>query len=349
MGFYVRKLDLIDVLALLFIVIGVGFFASGLSLAPPASLEEILLIHFGDWAPGLIIDGILLLTINSVIYSHEQRRVISQVASLSNEFALDAVRRCRDEGWLQSGMMRGKRFENAHLSSADLSDSKLSGADFSFADLSGADLTYADLKGVDLKGANLNGADLRWADLSRACLHWADLRGANLMGARLDGIEADFALIDKTHLEISELENAVVDGFISKKQADLVKSTFEQFLEAGDSGTIRFYERFFEKAPQLRELFHDDIERQARMFIQSLSVIVGSLSSPERAARVLKRLGEKHRGYGVETDHYGVMETALVETIRDVLGADFSDDAAEAWTAAFRLISSIMISASDQL
>ncbi len=342
-----RKLDLIDVLALLFIVVGVGLFAYGLSLDPPSSIQEMLFTHFGDWTPGCIIDGVLLLTINSVIHMHERRRVISQVASLSNEFALDAVRRCRDEGWLQSGMMRGRRFANARLGSADLSDSKLSGANFSFADLSGADLTHADLKDVDLKGANLHGADLRWADLSRACLHWADLRGANLTGARLDGVEADFALVDKTHLSVSELENAVVGGFISKRQTDLVKSTFDQFLEAGNTGAIRFYERLFEEAPQLRKLFHDDMELQARMFLQSLNVIVSSLSSTERAARVLKRLGEKHHGYGVEADHYSVMGTVLVKTIREVLGDDFSTEAAEAWTAAFRLISSIMISASD--
>jgi hemoglobin-like flavoprotein len=334
-------------LALLFIVVGVGLFAYGLSLDPPSSIQEMLFTHFGDWTPGFIIDGVLLLTINSVIHMHERRRVISQVASLSNEFALDAVRRCRDEGWLQSGMMRGRRFANARLGSADLSDSKLSGANFSFADLSGADLTHADLKGVDLKGANLHGADLRWADLSRACLHWADLRGANLTGARLDGVEADFALVDKTHLSVSELENAVVGGFISKRQTDLVKSTFDQFLEAGNTGAIRFYERLFEEAPQLRKLFHDDMELQARMFLQSLNVIVSSLSSTERAARVLKRLGEKHHGYGVEADHYSVMGTVLVKTIREVLGDDFSTEAAEAWTAAFRLISSIMISASD--
>ncbi len=87
-----RKLDFIDVLALLLIVIGAGLFAYGLSLDPPSSLEELVLNQFGDWTPGFIMDGVLLLIINSVIHIHERRRVISQVASLSNEFALDAVR-----------------------------------------------------------------------------------------------------------------------------------------------------------------------------------------------------------------------------------------------------------------
>ena len=343
----VRKLDIIDVLALLLIVIGAGLFAYGLSLNPPSSLEELVLTQFGDWTPGFVMDGVLLLIINSVIHTHERRRVISQVASLSNEFALDAVRLCRDEGWLQSGIMKGRRFANARLGGADLSDSKLSGAIFSFADLSEADLTYCDLKGVDLKGANLHGADLRWADLSRASLQWADLRGANLAGAKLDGVKADYALVDKTHSSLRGLENAVVGGFMSKRQIDLVTSTFEQFLAAGDSGAIRFYERLFETAPNVRKLFPDDVEQQARKFLQALRVIVSSLSSTERAARVLKRLGDKHHGYGAETGHYSVVGTVLIETLQDILGDDFSDEASEAWTAAYRLISSIMISASE--
>jgi len=343
----VRKLDIIDVLALLLIVIGAGLFAYGLSLDPPSSLEELVLTQFGDWTPGFVMDGVLLLIINSVIHTHERRRIISQVASLSNEFALDAVRLCRDEGWLQSGIMQGRRFASARLGGADLSDSKLSGAIFSFADLSAADLTYCDLTGVDLKGANLHGADLRWADLSRASLQWADLRGANLAGAKLDGVKADYALVDKTHSSLRGLENAVVGGFMSKRQIDLVTSTFEQFLAAGDSGAVRFYERLFETAPNVRKLFPDDVEQQARKFLQALRVIVSSLSSTERAARVLKRLGDKHHGYGAETDHYSVVGTVLVETLHDVLGDDFSDEASEAWTAAYRLISSIMISASE--
>ena len=185
-----RKLDVIDALALILISVGFALFAYGLSLDPPSSMAELVVNHFGDWSPGFIIDGILLLIINRVIQINERRRVISQVASLSNDFALDAVRRCRDEGWLKSGVMRNKGFDNACLANADLSGSNLAGARITFADLSRADLTHADLRGADLRGTTLNGADLRWADLSSACLQWSDLRSALLDGARLDGVTA---------------------------------------------------------------------------------------------------------------------------------------------------------------
>ena len=89
------KLDLIDWLAIVLITLGGTLFLYGIYLDPPGSMQNLLLIHFGDWTPGFVTDGVLLLIINRVIHSNEQRRVISQVASLSNEFALDAVRRCR--------------------------------------------------------------------------------------------------------------------------------------------------------------------------------------------------------------------------------------------------------------
>ena len=343
-----RKPDLIDVLAFILISVGFALFAYGVSLDPPSSMAELVVNHFGDWSPGFIIDGVLLLIINRVIQINERRRIISQVASLSNEFALDAVRRCRDEGWLKNGLLRNKGFENARLAQADLSGSDLAGARMTFADLSKADLTHADLRGADLGGTTLNGADLRWADLSNACLQWSDLRGALLDGARLEGVTAEFAFIDKSQSAIPELGNAAVGGFLTERQIALVRSGFQSFQATGESSAIRFYERLFELAPHLRKLFPNDLEEQARKFLQALKVIVNSLSSTERTARMLQRLGDRHKDYGVKTSYYEVVGEALLGTLDDALGDEFTDEAREAWTAAFRLISAAMISARNQ-
>ena len=140
-----HKFDVVDGFALVLLAVGLGLFGWGVYAGPPASFSDLVLIHFGDWTPGLVIDAVLLLVINRVIHNHERKRVISQVGSLSNEFALDAVRRCREEGWLHTGIMAGGTFAKARLATADLSDARLTGVDLSFADLSRADLTHADL------------------------------------------------------------------------------------------------------------------------------------------------------------------------------------------------------------
>ena len=126
-------------------------------------------------------------------------------------------------------------------------------------------------------------------------------------GARLDGVTADFAFIDKSQSAIPELSNAVVGGFLTERQIDQVRSGFQQFQAAGESGAIRFYERLFELAPHLRKLFPDDVEEQARKFLQSLKVIVSSLSSTERTVRMLQRLGDRHKDYGVKTSYYELL------------------------------------------
>jgi hemoglobin-like flavoprotein len=238
--------------------------------------------------------------------------------------------------------MGGQSFAKARLSTADLSGAKFARADFSFTDLTGADLTYADLKGANLRGANLAGADLRWADLAGTCLQWSDLRNAQLDGANLKGIDANFASVDAHLLEVPEFKNALVGGFMSQHQVDLVKSSFDLILVAGDPTIVRFYERLFEVAPQLRQLFTTDVDRQARKFLQSLKLIVSSLSSIENAAPVLDRLGDRHRGYGVLPEYYDVVGAVLIETLQEILGDEFTDDVRVAWVAAFQLISTIM-------
>jgi hemoglobin-like flavoprotein len=285
---------------------------------------------------------VLLLVLNRIIRQHERRRVISQVGSLSNEFALDAVRRCRDEGWLCDGTMAKRGYAKARLGDADLSDAMLAGADFSFADLSNCDLTHADLRYASLRGANLRGADLRWARLGGAELAWTDLRGAHLDGADLTDSEAAFASIDPEHQARPEFAGAIVGGFLSDRQQQLVRSTFELLLDKGDAAIVRFYDRLFEAAPHLRPMFSGDMRRQARKFLQSLKVIVSSLARTERAVPVLQRLGERHRGYGVAADHYRIAGSVLIATLEDVLEEAFTDEAKIAWTDAYQLIASIM-------
>lgn len=341
---HLRKLDLIDSLAILLIVIGIILFLYGLSLNPPGSIDDIIETHFGDWTPGFIIDGVLLIVINRVIHMHERRRIISQVASLSNEFALDAVRRCRDEGWLQSGAMRFKKYDNARLSSADISSAQLHQTSFRFSDMSKVDLTHADLSGADLTGSNLRDADLRWANLSNTCLAWADLRGAQLDGAVLDGADWEHASVDADLASTHNLHLAIVGGFLTDRQRNLIEASFEIFRERGESATGRFYQKLFEEAPSVRSMFPSDVSKQARKFLQALNVIVGSLISTDRTTRMLQRLGEKHRGYGVESSHYPLVGRVLVSTLKEELGSEFTEEVEQAWIDAFELISSAMMS-----
>jgi len=341
-----QSFDTVERFAVLLLVAGMGMFIWGWSLNPPAGLIEAVTGAYSDWSPGLVVDGLLLLVINRVLRNNERSRILGQVGSLSNEFALDAVRRCQEEGWIESGAMAGRDYSKARLTLADLSGAVLSRSRFCFADLRHADLMHADLKGADLTGANLTGADLRWADLRGASLRWADLTDAEIDGALLDDVDATSACIEPHHQ--TSLRGAVVGGYLSAEQQMLLRDSFEALMADGTEVVHDFYGRLFKVAPQLESLFSTDMDRQVRKFLQSLNLIVSSLVSTEKAVPMLQRLGERHRGYGVEPEHYPLVGGVLIETLDAALGEAFTPATRAAWSGAFQQIAAIMSTEPEQ-
>lgn len=130
-------LDEIERFALVLIGLGLVLVAWGTLVEPPATLSESVARNAHDWAPGLVVDGVLLWVVNGIIRRHERNWVLSQVGSLSREFALDATRQAREEGWLTDGSMAGRTLSRASLEGADLSKAMLPDADLSYADLRG--------------------------------------------------------------------------------------------------------------------------------------------------------------------------------------------------------------------
>jgi len=341
-----RQMDTIDRFAVALLGSGLTLFAWGLDLDWPGSLESLVSHEFGNWAPGLVIDGMLLWVVNSIFRRQERSRTLAQLASLSNEFALDAVRRSRDEGWLTDGSLRGRDLSKAALARADFTDADLRGASLASVDLSDACLQHADLREANLEGANLRNADLRWCRLSSASLRWADLRGAWLEGAWLEGVDARFAAVDARHAEAGLLHGCIRDGYLHDRQIRLVRESFEQLLALGTAPVRSFYEHLFQLAPEARPLFKGDIEVQARKFVQSLRVIIAGLECPEKHVAVLQRLGARHASFGVEPRHYAILESALIGMLEDCLGAEFNDELRLAWQKAYELIASAMVDGS---
>ncbi len=59
-------------------------------------------------------------------------------------------------------------------------------------------------------------------------------------------------------------------------------------------------------------------------------------------------LGRRHAGYGVEEAHYDSVGGALLWTLEKGLGAAWTEEAAEAWSAAYALLANTMIDAAHE-
>lgn len=137
--------------------------------------------------------------------------VIRQLASRSNDFALEAARIVAQKGWHRDGSLIQGRFADANLERVTMIGAVVEGAFFHYACLVRANLAYmeapgagfgmADCRSANLAGAVFSGANFDHANLSNATMFHADLSGARLCRAKFDG--ADLTLANLTGVDLS--------------------------------------------------------------------------------------------------------------------------------------------------
>lgn len=123
----------------------------------------------------------------------------------------------------------------------------------------------------------------------------------------------------------------------------LVQASFEAVKPKAEALVKTFYDTLFEMAPQLRSMFPTDLSAQHKKLVSVLATAVGSLTKLDSLVPVLRDLGARHVGYGVKTEHYDVVGTALVTSLANTLAKDWSDETAEAWVAIYGVIKATML------
>ena len=106
-----------------------------------------------------------------------------------------------------------------------------------------------------------------------------------------------------------------------------------------------FYEKVFNRAPFVRQLFKSNMVEQGRLLTHMLGGIVYSLSRPNNLKLGLQKLGENHRKYGVIDDYYPVVNDVMLETIQEIMGEYCNDSILKAWETALDFIIENMTSA----
>jgi hemoglobin-like flavoprotein len=125
-------------------------------------------------------------------------------------------------------------------------------------------------------------------------------------------------------------------------QQHLIRSTFREVDRISQVFALTFYQRLFELDPQLRSLFHNDIEEQSRKLMQFLRQLVESVDHPEDIVPALESLGRRHATYGVREEHYETVGAALLWAFAQVLGAGFTAEARAAWERLYVRVAEIM-------
>ena len=132
---------------------------------------------------------------------------------------------------------------------------------------------------------------------------------------------------------------------MTPEQVRLVQDSFAKVRPIADTAADLFYGRLFEIAPQVRALFPDDMSEQKKKLMAMLGLAVTNLNRPEVVAPAVQDLGRRHVAYGTQEAHYAPVGAALLWTLEQGLGADFTPDVREAWTETYGLVAGLMKSA----
>ena len=98
------------------------------------------------------------------------------------------------------------------------------------------------------------------------------------------------------------------------------------------------YRRLFDRRPDTRGLFKQEMGNQHGKFAATLELCVMAEDDPKQIDAVLKRLGSRHVERGVGDDLYPVFIDCLVEAIAAQLGEQWSEELDAVWREALRVI-----------
>ena len=128
-------------------------------------------------------------------------------------------------------------------------------------------------------------------------------------------------------------------------QIKLVQNSFAQVAPISTIAADLFYGRLFEIAPSVRRMFSQDMVQQKMKLMTMLGVVVNGLSKIDALLPAVRALGKRHAGYDVHPEHFAPVGAALIWTLEQGLGDDFTPEVKEAWTTAYGVLSSVMIEA----
>jgi len=130
-------------------------------------------------------------------------------------------------------------------------------------------------------------------------------------------------------------------------QIALVQETFGKIVPMKEEAAEMFYQRLFEIDPKLRPMFKGDIAEQGQKLMAALGAAVSGLKTPEKVLPTIQELGVRHASYGVKEYHYTTVAHALIWTLEQGLGNEFTDAVRDAWIDAYTFISQTMIDAAE--
>ena len=129
---------------------------------------------------------------------------------------------------------------------------------------------------------------------------------------------------------------------MTPKQKTLVQASFIKVVPIAEVTAELFYAKLFKLDPDIGPLFKGDMQEQGRKLMRLIATAVNGLDRLDALVPVVQDLGRRHVAYGVIPEHYDTVGTALLWTLEQGLGTEFTPEVREAWTVVYGILAGTM-------
>ncbi len=104
-----------------------------------------------------------------------------------------------------------------------------------------------------------------------------------------------------------------------------------------------FYSKLFADHPELRPMFPENMTAQYKKLVDMLSIIVARVDKLDELATEISAMAHRHAGYGVRPAHYKWVGNALIWTLQQGFGKDWTAELHAAWAGCYTELSEMMM------
>jgi hemoglobin-like flavoprotein len=124
----------------------------------------------------------------------------------------------------------------------------------------------------------------------------------------------------------------------------VLRDAIEEVLAQEVDFALRFYERLFERYPELRPMFHrSSPDAQQRMFTQKLVYLIDFYDDSQRLEQAVREVASTHKSYNVTAEMYGWVGGVLLEVLAEALGPRWDSETASAFEACWAKVSDLVL------
>jgi nitric oxide dioxygenase len=125
---------------------------------------------------------------------------------------------------------------------------------------------------------------------------------------------------------------------LTAAEIERVRDSFDQVWAISARTAELFFSRLFASDVFVRPLFRSDPEERKRKFITTLALIVAALDDNADLPSLAERLAMQQAELGVNSEHHALIADALLWSLEQGLGAQWTPCVAASWRKAYRLL-----------